>query len=210
MIVMKPPSPSGTPCRAPCQMAAGVLLFLALVLLEPVSLAAADPGSVPASGYSEYEMKSAMLYNFTKFIDWPASALGGGAAPLVVGVLGNDPFASWLDTALRNKTVCGHPVVVRRIESPARMKACHVLFVGASDPKQVAGILRALGHAPVLTIGDGERFAKLGGIIGFIWDGNRIHVKINLQAAQQADLGISSKLLRLTAIQAEAPPHPRE
>ncbi|MGA2593862.1 MAG: YfiR family protein [Bryobacteraceae bacterium] len=191
-------------------MAAGVLLFLTLVLLGPVSLAAEDMGTLPAPGYSEYEIKSAMLYNFTKFIDWPTSALGVGAAPLVVGVLGDDPFGSWLDTALRNKAVSGHPVVVRRIESPTGMKACHVLFVGASDRQQVAGVLRALGHAPVLTIGNGEQFAKLGGIIGFIWDGHRIRVKINLQAAQQADLGISSQLLRLTAIRPEAPPRPRE
>jgi len=209
MLVLKPPS-STSHASATRPTAAGVLLFLTLVLLAPVPLAASDPGSVPASGYSEYEIKSAMLYNFTKFIDWPASALGEGAAPLVVGVLGNDPFASWLGAALRNKTVCGHPVVVRRFESPTEVKGCHVLFVGASDRKRIARILCSLGSAPILTIGDGEQFAKLGGIIGFIRDGNRIRFEINLLAAEQARLRISSKLLRLTAIRRDAPSGPRE
>jgi len=199
--VLKPAPPNRSrPARA------GACLYLTL-LLGPAPLAAADPGSAPAAGSSVYQTQSDMLYNVAKFIDWPAGALSEAGA-LVVGVMGDDPFGAHLDTALRNKTVSGHPVVVRRLDSPARLNECHVLFVGASGSRQAAGILRALGRAPVLTVGEGERFARLGGIVAFIRDGGRMRLEINLDAAERARLHVSSKLLRVATVRRTAARRP--
>jgi len=182
---------------------------LAPLLLAGISLAA-ETGieAPPAAVHSEHEIESAMLYNFTKFVEWPDGALGESGAPVVVGVW-NDGFVSVLEAALLNKTVYGHPIVVRRLNSSAEAKSCAVLLVGAADRKEIARIVQAVGRSPVLTIGERSQFSRLGGVIAFIRDGHRIRFEINLDAAERAGLHVSSKLLRLAAVGREAPPRER-
>jgi hypothetical protein len=167
------------------------------------------PESPLAAAHSEYEIQSAMLYNFTKFVEWPGSALGESGESLVVGVLGDDPMAPVLAAALRDKTIYGHPIVVRRLNSGADVRSCAVLLVGAADRKEIARIVQSVGRWPVLTIGERVQFSRLGGVIAFIRDGNRIRFEINLDAAERAGLHVSSKLLRLAAVWREAPPQAR-
>src|ERR1017187_6776014 len=83
------------------------------------------------------------------------------------------------------------------------------LLVGASDRKEIARIVQSVGRWPVLTIGERVQFSRLGGVIAFIRDGNRIRFEINLDAAERAGLHVSSKLLRLAAVWREAPPQAR-
>jgi hypothetical protein len=190
-----------------CRRAAGCL---AAALLAWISYAAdTGHGSPPAAAHSEGEIESAMLYNFTKFVEWPDRALGESGGALVVGVLEDDRMASPLAAALRDKTVHGHPIVVRRLRSVAEAKTCAVLFVGAWDRKEIARIVQSVARAPILTIGERVQFSRLGGVIAFIRDGNRIRFEINLDAAERAGLQVSSKLLRLAAVWREAPPQAR-
>jgi hypothetical protein len=186
--------PRGAGCLAP--------LLMAGVSLAAVEASAEPP---PAPAHSEYEIESAMLYNFTKFVEWPDGALGAVGAALVVGVLADDPMALVLAAALRDKTIYGHPVVVRRLNSSADSKSCTVLFVGASDRQDIARIVRSVGPSPVLTIGEYVQFSRLGGVIAFIREGNRIRFEINLDAADRAGLQVSSKLLRLADVWRENP-----
>ena len=183
---------------------------LAPLLMAGISLAAEDAAESPlGAAHSEYEIKSAMLYNFTKFVEWPGSALGEGGGPVVVGVLGDDALAPVLAAALRDKTVHGHPIVVRRLDSSADAKSCAVLLVGAADRKEIGRIVQSVGRSPVLTIGELVQFSRLGGVIAFIRDGNRIRFEINLDAAERAGLQVSSKLLGLAAVWRENPPQAR-
>jgi hypothetical protein len=162
-------------------------------------LTAGSGGALP-SAYGEYEVKSALIYNFARFIDWPPAALGEPEAPLIIGVIGNDAFGSLLDATMLSKTISGRPVEVRQFESLPDLKSCHILFVGVSEKKQVRRILQSIGRAPILTVGDGEEFAGLGGVIGFLLDGRRVRFEINLDAAERAGLQVSSKLLRLAKV----------
>jgi hypothetical protein len=171
-----------------------------------ISLAAEGAAESPlATAHSESEIKSAMLYNFTKFVEWPDSALGEGGVPVVVGVWGDDRLVPVLEAALLNKTIYGHPIVVRRLDSSADPKSCAVLLVGAADRKEIARIVQSVGRSPVLTIGERAQFSRLGGVIALVRDGNRIRFEINLDAAERAGLQVSSKLLRLAAVWREAP-----
>jgi hypothetical protein len=180
------------------------------LLLTGISLAAGDSDEFPlAAAPSENEIKSAMIYNFTKFVEWPDKALGDGGAPVVAGVLGDDALALVLAAALRDKTIQGHPFVVRRLGSSADAKGCALLLVGASDRKEVARILQSVGRSPVLTIGERVQFSRLGGVIAFLRDGNRVRFEINLDAAERAGLQVSSKLLRLATVWREDPPQAR-
>lgn len=183
---------------------------LALLLVAGISLAAETGAESPlAAAHSEGEIESAMLYNFTKFVEWPARALGASGTPVVVGVLGNDRLFPVLEAMLRNKTFYGHPIAVHRLDSSADMNSCAVLLVGASDPKAIARIVQSVGRSPVLTIGECVQFSRLGGVIAFIPEGSRIRFEINLDAAERAGLQVSSKLLRLAAVWRENPPRAR-
>jgi len=179
-----------------------------LPLLLGVCLGA-ERDSLPGTERTEEEMKSAMLYNFIKFVEWPANALGENGTPLAVGVLGNEAFVAALNAALQGKTVSGHPLTVRRLDASADPKGCLAIYLGSSDNRQVARILQSVGRSPILTLGERAQFSRQGGIISFIRDGNRVRFEINLDAAERAGLQLSSKLLRLGTVWREAPPEAR-
>jgi len=149
----------------------------------------------------EYQVKAAMLYNFAKFVEWPEDDRG----PLVVGVLGKDPFGGVLEETLRDKTVHGRPIVVRKYHTLGELGASHILFIARSEKKFVPEILEPLHKLGVLTVADIDQFAQSGGAIGFTIDGGRIRFEINLEAARRAGLEISSKLLRLATVTGGAP-----
>jgi hypothetical protein len=147
---------------------------------------------------SEYQMKAAYLYNFAKFVEWPATALPADNSPLVIGVLGDDPLDGVLDTTIRNKTIDGHPLAVRRVKTLEGAKTCQVLFISSSEKKRWPAISAALEGSHVLTVSENwDRFTQDGGMIYFFMEGRRVCFDINNDAARRAGLKISSKLLLL-------------
>lgn len=160
--------------------------------------AAGAPGIEPRPA-GEYEVKAAMLFNFSKFVEWPAAKLDRSPR-FVVGVLGQDPMGQDLDRVLRDKSVAGKPVVVRRFERAEGTEACHILFVSAAESKKLPEIAASLEKGAVLTVGDSERFARSGGAVGFVIQDNRVRFEVNLSAAKRAGLTVSSKLLRLATV----------
>ena len=146
---------------------------------------------------SEYEVKAALIYNFTKFTDWPASAFASANSPIVVGIAGDDPFQGLLEKTLSGETIKNHPIQVRRMTGLNDLFACHILFVSRSEKNQMAAIIAEASHRPILTISEVDGFGQLGGILNFVMVDKSIRFEINAGAAQQADLKISSKLLNL-------------
>jgi hypothetical protein len=145
---------------------------------------------------TEYQLKAVFLFNFSQFVDWPPAAFADERAPLVIGVLGEDPFGGELDAAVSGETVNGRPLTVRRYRRVEEIEQCHILFIDRSERDRLGKILDKIDGRSVLTVGDFEGFARNGGMIRFVSSGNRIRLRINLEAAQAADLAISSKLLR--------------
>jgi hypothetical protein len=147
---------------------------------------------------SEYQMKAAYLYNFAKFVEWPATALPPGDSPLVFGVLGEDPFDGVLDSTIHNKTIEGHPLAVRRVKTLDDARTCQVLFISNSEKKRWPAISEALKAGSVLTVSENwDRFTEEGGMIYFFMEGRKVCFDINNDAARRAGLRISSKLLLL-------------
>jgi hypothetical protein len=149
-----------------------------------------------AAAAPEYQVKAAFLYNFAKFVEWPAETLQGASA-LRVCVFGGDPFGPALPATLQGKTVQERPVVVARPTTVADMAACHILFVGSSEDHEVPRLLPSLAGSGVLTVGESQEFARQGGMITFHRDGNKVRFEINADAAERAGLRISSQLLKL-------------
>lgn len=145
----------------------------------------------------EYQVKAAFLYNFARFVEWPTDAFAQTGNSIIVGLIGKDPFGMVLDEALRSKVVHQRKIVVRRFQRLEDVGECHVLFVSASEEPQLGNILKSVGGASILTVGDMDGFAERGGIIGFRKQDNKVRFEINADAAAHAGLKISSQLLKL-------------
>jgi hypothetical protein len=160
-----------------------------MALLAPSVLNAGAPAQ-------EYEIKAVFLYNFAQFVQWPPDAFADKSAPLVIGILGNDPFGSYMDEAVRGETVNGRPFVVRRFGREEEVDGCHILFISRSESGRLDQILDKLKGKSVLTVGDMDDFSHYGGMIRFVTENNKVRLRINVEAAKSAGLKISSKLLR--------------
>jgi hypothetical protein len=165
-------------------------LFLALGVL-----AAYAQTAVP-----EFKIKAADLVKFIEFVDWPNSAFSSAHSPLVIGVLGKDPFGRVLDTVVDGKIVKTRRVVVRRFRNVREVNGVQVLFIGASETGRLYSILPALENRSILTVSDIDGFCAKGGVVCFLIENNKVHFRINVDAAKRANLQISSKLLELAEI----------
>ena len=149
----------------------------------------------------EYAIKAAYLYQFARYVQWPPDAFGNENSPLIIGVLGSDPFGGILDEIARTKRIEGRPLVVRRFATMAYYTPCHILFVSSSvSPEEQAEAIKRARGSPVLLVGEEPGFAEQGGTINFFKDQNKIRFEINTETAKRDKLKISSKLLSLAKI----------
>jgi hypothetical protein len=165
-------------------------------LIAVMVLAAMLYGAVAPSP-SEYQIKAAFLYNFTKFVEWPAKAFRATSRSMTLCILGEDPFGTDLEQILDGKMVNGKSIAIKRFSGMRGLEVCHILFISSSERSHLPEILEALREASMLTVGETERFAKLGGIINFTIEENKVRFEINVDAAERAGLKISSRLLKL-------------
>jgi hypothetical protein len=169
-----------------------VLTLILSLVGAPVDGPAAAARAQEAS--LEYRVKAAYLFNFTKFVDWPANAPPADA-PLTICVAGTSPFGHTLEETVRGELVSGRALTTRVVREP---DGCHVLFI----PKRVAAapLLRQAGTRPILTVGESEEFLRDGGVINFVMQDGKVRFEISQDAAARAQLRISSRLLRLAVI----------
>ena len=175
----------------------GRLLAALLLATATATYAGAQAVFSPAAP-TEYEVKAAFLYNFARFVEWPSDA--PRAEPFVIAILGRDPFGSVLDETVSGKAVAGRPIHVKRASRVDEVLDAQIVFVAASENKDVQAILRALDRPGVLTVGEVEGFAEQGGAINFTVQSRRVRFEINPTQAEQAHLKMSSQLLKLATL----------
>jgi hypothetical protein len=170
------------------------LAFLSLAL-SVCPLGAGDDRAM-----SEYQVKAAFLYNFTKFVSWPAAAFATTNAPFVMGIAGTDPFGKSLDEVMRNEMVGNHPILVKRLRAGYALGSCHMLFISGSEKEWVESMLAQLRRRPILIVGDTAGFAARGVTVNLLLAQGSVKMEVNHKAAEQAGLEISSKMLGLATI----------
>ena len=173
-------------------IAHGICAIASSVLLGGAATAYADSLS-----QREYQIKAAFLYNFAKFVEWPADRFADESSSIIFCVIGKDPFGATLEDTVSGKTGKGRHIDISRIDSVDDLDACHLLFVGLSEPERLRQIVASSHAANVLTVGDIDDFIEFGGIIGLMKRENKIQFEINLISAKQARLKLDLKLLRL-------------
>lgn len=176
----------------------GKFLLLATLMLALLP-GLASSGATEQLTSGEYQVKAVFLLNFAKFVQWPATAFTSEPGSIVLGICGDDDFGDAL-SAIEGKTAGGRRLVVRRLGQGGNLQGCHLLFISASEKWRLQQILAELAGQPVLTVGDMDHFAEQGGIISLRNEETRIKLTINLAAAQQAGLKISSQLLKIATI----------
>jgi hypothetical protein len=160
-------------------------------------LAIAVTAAAQSARAPEYEVKAAFLYNFAKFVEWPSPS---SAPSFRICVLGRDPFGLALSNIVQSKSISGRPIVSVHLQSPAEVRLCHVLFISQSDPEILQQVLERTRGLPVLTVGESADFLRLGGMINFVLEQDRVRFEINLEAAERQHLKLSSKLLAVARV----------
>jgi len=157
-------------------------------------------GADSSKGVSEYQIKAVFLYNLTQFTDWPANTFTASDSPLVIGIVGEDPFGKTLDAAVKGERVRGRPLVVKRLGLNDDLLACQVLFISSSEKKNIPELLKRLKGSPVMSVGEASGFCEQGGMVNFLVPDKKVQIEINQTVAEEAGLQISAKLLKLARI----------
>jgi hypothetical protein len=178
--------------RKPGRLVPAIVLVILFSLLGiPWAVGADSPVS------KEYQIKAAFLYNFTKFVEWTPQRFPEESSPIVIGILGKNPFGNELEGIVRGRTVNGREIVVKLTESPNQIPVAHVLFVAAGEERRFREVFTSGAGTGVLTVGDSEQTATLGAMINFTMEGNKVRFDINIGAAERAGLKISAQLQKL-------------
>ncbi|HEY4382242.1 MAG TPA: YfiR family protein [Acidobacteriaceae bacterium] len=178
--------------RFPANALPGVVVAVIWALLNGHNPQAEQPKP------SEYQVKAAYMYNFGRFVTWPAKGVEQ-KSEFDICVLGPDPFGPTLDSALAGGAVGGKPVVAKRVSKPQDATDCRILYINSTESSHLPEILAALNQAPVLTVSDMPDFSRRGGIIQFVLEENKVRFEVNLKSAASAGLVLSSELLKVAS-----------
>lgn len=167
------------------------ILLLASLPSLGINLRGAEPSE------KEQSIRAAFIYNFTKFVEWPAGKLPDAKAPIIIGVVGQDPFGQLIADAIEGRQVNGRELRLQRINTVKEVRELHVLFVNDRDLSKLSGLAEELAAGGVLGVGESEAFLDLGGAIRFVLEGDKVRFEINAEAAEHGRLKISSQLQKL-------------
>lgn len=190
-----------------------VLVLLMLLLPTPSSATAHGAAPSPTAAVTasvvapagdeavpEFALKAAFLFNFARYTEWPEAAFADDDAPIVLGILGVDPFGDILDELLAGKEINDRQVVLKRYASLDKLERCHLLFVSRSMEKQWKDVHKRIQDWNVFTVADFGDFARDGGVARFFIQSLQVRFEINVDAAERAKLKISSQLLKLSVV----------
>lgn len=150
---------------------------------------------------TEYQIKAAFLYNFAKFVKWPPQSFPETNSPIVVGVLGKNVFGADLEKTIHDKTVNNRPFKFVEFKSSVEATNCHILFISPSEKDNLKKIVDGLNNSSILTVSETDQFIRVGGMVNFYIQENKIRFEINDEMAKKAGLTVSSKLLGLSSPQ---------
>jgi hypothetical protein len=164
-------------------------------LLVAVERACEAAAPAPLTGSLERKVKAAYLFNFAKYLDWPAGAFPSAQAPIIIGILGQDPFGQIIEQTIAKRRVGPRPVVLQRGKQVTELTNCHILFIASSEKDGLSKVLATLKGKHALTVSEIPQFCSNGGMLTFVIDHEVVRFEINLDNAEEAGLKISARML---------------
>jgi len=146
---------------------------------------------------SAYQIEAVYLYNFSKFVEWPASAKSANADPFNICILGDDPFGAVLDATLSGENIQGANLAARRITEARDAAGCKIVFVSSSEESRLKTVLDELENGKALTVSDIREFSQRGGMIQFVVANGKVRFEVNVKNAADVGLSFSAELLEV-------------
>ena len=178
-----------------------ILIFVLLLSLSQLILHIVESSALQ----DQDQVKSALIYNFIKFIDWPKNRMQSADDTFCMGIIGRDPMVNTLKM-LENKIVKGRKIIFKQYHSSSEVSYCHVIYISPSLKEHFVEIHKQLKGKGILTISHYKGFDKDGGIIDFYIKDNKFKFIINNDNAISENLKISSKLLNLAIVSESGQP----
>ena len=160
----------------------------------------AFPVQAQPSRAREYQVKTAYLFNFAKYVEWPPRAFSSPDAPVEIGVLGADPFGDLLEKVIGSRLVGSRKVLVRRSRRVEDLRQCHILFISNSERERAGAIFESLKGTFALTVTEFPETFVSGGIITFVIENGVVRFDLNLDEAENAGLKISARMANTARI----------
>lgn len=148
----------------------------------------------------EYKVKAAFLFNLAQFVEWPSGVLSESGSPLVIGILGENPFGSYLEEIVSGENVNGHPLLIKQCQTAEEATTCQIVFINFPEKDKIKEAITAMKGRGILTVSDKNNFISQGGMIKLIKKANKIGLIINTESTKEDNLVISSKLLQIAEL----------
>ena len=152
-----------------------------------------------------HQVQAAFLFNFAKFVTWPDDTFERSGNTMIIGILGEDPFGAILEETVRDKTIMGRKLSVKRFGRVQDAMNSHILFLSASEEGRLPQTIKALEKTTVLTVSDMDQFAERGGMVAFTAEDQKVRFNVNVGAVDRAGLKMGSQLLKLARIVNDKP-----
>ncbi|HLY73940.1 MAG TPA: YfiR family protein, partial [Planctomycetota bacterium] len=172
------------PFRMQSRVLPASVLLLGICLAAPGS-AAVESRQDPGPSLPEYVLKAGFIFNFAKYVEWPAASFETPGTPISVGIVGADPFGEEIDKVLGVKTVKDRHFVILRFREAAELQRCHILFIPRSEKAHLHEILKQVDSWPVLTVGEDEGFARTGCAVNILIEKEKPRLEVNPEAAEK-------------------------
>lgn len=178
----------------PCRPGKLLIRLLAAGVLILACVRSGYPADSPRETAPEYPVKAAYLHHFVQYVTWPAESFPSRDSPLVIGILGKDPFGKAIDKVFEDRRAMGRRIEVRRVtlEEAAR---CHVVFMAREDRASLAGWLGDLRGKPILSVTESPKALSAGAAINFVMEGNTLRYEVNLDAVKESRLDVAAPML---------------
>ncbi len=158
------------------------------------------PTAADKARIKEYRVKAALVLNFIKYANFPKSAFTSNKAPIVVLVVGKDPFGPLLERAFAKKTLHGRPIVIKRTTKVPRTLDAHVVFAGGLKDKDRATLIKISRKKTCLLIGEHPGFAEAGGFINLYLKKGKVKFEVNTERQKDTKIKLKAELLKLARI----------
>lgn len=141
----------------------------------------------------DHKFQSLFVYNFAKYIEWPATKQQGD---FVIGIVGSPAAIAQFKSTLEGKTKGTQKITVQALTANSTYTNCHMIFISADQNALITKITQAVGTQSVLIVTEKQGALKEGSLINMFIKNGKMAFEINDQI-KNFNLKVSSEVMRL-------------
>jgi hypothetical protein len=144
------------------------------------------------------KIKAVFIYNFTKYIEWPAVAQVG---EFKIGILGDNPtLFSELDKMSKVKKVNNRSFSISSFGAVSEIESPHILYIPSDKTDLLSDAVSRFKGKSTLIVTEKPGLAQKGSGINFVILGNRQKFELNKTNVSQQNLKVASALENIAVL----------